>query len=123
MILKTMMSNFGHPRGFVGQIIGWAMAVENRERIHWAVSLLDVRPNNHILEIGFGPGVGIERLAAPARDGFIADIDSSDMMVQQASHRNASAVKSWHVELKQGSAEKLPYADQMFNKVLTINSL
>ena len=122
-MLKTFMSNFGHPRGLVGQIVGWTMAIENRERIYWAVSLLDVRPSDHILEIGFGPGVGIERLAAQAKDGLIAGIDISDVMVRQASRRNAAAVKAGRVELKQGSAEKLPYVDQRFDKVLAINSL
>jgi ubiquinone/menaquinone biosynthesis C-methylase UbiE len=123
MMLKTIRSNFGHPRGFVGQIVGWTLAIQNRERIHWAVSLLDVRPSDHILEIGFGPGVGIERLAAQARAGLVAGIDISDVMVRQASRRNAPAVKEGRVELKQGAAEKLSYADQQFDKVIAINSL
>ncbi len=122
-MLKIMMPDSGHPRGFVGQIVDLAMAVENQERIHWAVSLLEVRPNDHILEIGFGPGVGTERLAALAPDGFIAGVDSLDEVVRQASRRNAAAVMSGRVEMKQGSAENLPYADQVFDKVLAINTL
>jgi len=122
-MLKTIMSNFGHPRGLVGQVVGWTMALENRERIYWAISLLDVRPNDHVLEIGFGPGVGVERLAAQAKEGLVAGVDISDVMVRQASRRNAAAVKSGRVELQEGVAEKLSYDDQRFDKVLAINSL
>jgi ubiquinone/menaquinone biosynthesis C-methylase UbiE len=122
-MLKTIFSNFGHPRGVIGQLVGWTMAIENRERIHWAIGLLSVRPGDHILEIGFGPGVGIERLAALATAGLVAGIDPSDVMVRQAGRRNAGMVKAGRVELKQGAAEKLPYTDQQFDKVITINSL
>src|SRR5690606_2440298 len=107
----------------VGQVVGWTMALENRERIYWAISLLDVRPNDHVLEIGFGPGVGVERLAAQAKEGLVAGVDISDVMVRQASRRNAAAVKSGRVELQEGVAEKLSYDDQRFDKVLAINSL
>ena len=34
----------------------------NVERITWAITLLDVKPENNVLEIGFGPGVGIAML-------------------------------------------------------------
>jgi ubiquinone/menaquinone biosynthesis C-methylase UbiE len=82
-----------------------------------------VRPSDQILEIGFGPGVGIERLAAQAKNGLVAGIDISDVMVRQASRRNTATVKAARVELRQGTAEKLPYSDQRFDKVLAINSL
>ena len=121
-MLKTVLSNFRHPRGFIGQVTGWIMAIEDRERIAWTVRLLNVQPGDHILEIGFGPGVGIKRLAARTKAGFIAGVDPSDVMVGQASQRNAAALKTGRVALNLGVVERLPYGEQQFDKVFTINS-
>jgi len=44
-------------------------------------------------------------------------------MVEQARTRNVAAVQSGHVELQRGSAESLPFEDNHFDKVLTINSM
>jgi ubiquinone/menaquinone biosynthesis C-methylase UbiE len=97
------------------------MAVENRERIAWAVMLLGVQPADHVLEIGFGPGIAIERLASIVH--LVAGVDVSEVMVAQASRRNAAAIRAGRVDLTQGSAGNLPYLDQQFDRVLAINSL
>ena len=44
-------------------------------------------------------------------------------MVEQARTRNVAAVQSGHVELQRGSVESLPFEDNHFDKVLTINSM
>lgn len=121
--MNAIMSQFKQPRGLLGRLIGHVMAMENRERIEWAVKLLAVQPTDHILDIGFGPGISTKLLAAQASQGFVAGIDLSDVMVQQARWRNAADVRKGRVELQQGSVEKLPYPDARFDKVLAINSL
>jgi ubiquinone/menaquinone biosynthesis C-methylase UbiE len=117
------MSQFKQPHGWLGRLIGHVMVKQNRERIEWAVNLLAVQPTDHILDIGFGPGISTKLLAARATNGFVAGIDISDVMVQQAHWRNASDVRKGRVELQQGSVEKLPFPDARFDKVLAINSL
>ncbi len=39
------------------------MARTNRTSVAWVVKLLAVKPGDQVLEIGFGPGVGLELLA------------------------------------------------------------
>jgi ubiquinone/menaquinone biosynthesis C-methylase UbiE len=121
--MNAIMSQFKQPHGLLGRLIGHVMAVENRERIEWTVNLLAVQPTDHILDIGFGPGISTKLLAAQATKGLVAGIDISDVMVQQARGRNAAEVRQGRVELQQGTVEKLPYPDSMFDKVLVINSL
>ncbi len=55
---------FGNPHGALGNLAGFIMShrASNVERITWAITLLDVKPENNVLEIGFGPGVGIAML-------------------------------------------------------------
>jgi hypothetical protein len=44
-------------------------------------------------------------------------------MVEQARDRNAIAIKDTRVDLRRGSAESLPFAEDTFDKALAINSM
>jgi ubiquinone/menaquinone biosynthesis C-methylase UbiE len=86
------------------------------------IGLLEVRPQDRVLEVGFGPGVAIELLArVPARR--VVGVDPSTEMLEQAAVRNAAGVASGRVELQQGSVQRLPFADATFDKALAINSM
>ena len=99
------------------------MAGTNRKCAAWVIDLLDVQPNDKVLEIGFGPGVGIQLLASPAPAGYIAGVDRSKEMVAQATTRNKKAIESGRVDLRHGSVASLPFADNTFDKALAINSM
>jgi ubiquinone/menaquinone biosynthesis C-methylase UbiE len=104
---------------------GWLMAhrSSNRQRNLWAVSLLDVRPDDRVLEIGFGPGVAMAELSRRAPEGHVWGLDHSELMVRQAAKRNAEGVQRGQVELRLGSAENLPAFDKPFDKILAVNAL
>jgi len=86
----------------------------------WVFSLLDLKPDYRVLEIGFGPGTDIARASSAA--AFVAGVDHSEVMVQQATKRNAAAIKQGRVQLQLGTAAKLPYPDANFDRVFAINS-
>ena len=116
-------SQFSHPRGIVGWLAGQVMAYENRERITWAIEQLDIQPDDFLLEIGVGPGLGIERAAGKAYNGLAAGIDLSETMIGQARRRNARGIGEGHIELRQADVSNLPYEENSFDKVFAINSL
>ncbi|WP_437762171.1 class I SAM-dependent methyltransferase [Sorangium sp. So ce281] len=118
-----IVSQFGHPRGLVGRLVCAIMAWENRERNEWAVKQIDVQPTDHILEIGFGPGLAIRDMASLASRGLVAGVDPSEVVVREARKRNAGAIAAGRVELHQGSVAALPFGDASFDKVLAINSM
>lgn len=120
--MSYLESHFGNPRGFVGQVLGTLMAIKNKDRNDWGISLLDVQPNDYVLEIGFGPGAAIQQLSQLAAKGLVAGIDHSETMVQQASRRNATAIRQGRLELKHGSVANLPYEDNTFDKAYASNS-
>jgi hypothetical protein len=62
----VVFDTFGCPRGIWGAIGGWLMARMSVKLNVWAVSKLDVQPDDHILEIGFGPGVAVQEIAEQA---------------------------------------------------------
>jgi ubiquinone/menaquinone biosynthesis C-methylase UbiE len=88
-----------------------------------AVALLEVHPDSKVLEIGFGPGVAIQILAATASIGSVAGVDYSHEMVEQAKARNQKVTEAGLVQLQYGSVEQLPFADDTFDRALAINSL
>jgi ubiquinone/menaquinone biosynthesis C-methylase UbiE len=89
----------------------------------WVTELLEVGSNDTVLEIGFGPGVIIQRLSQLAPSGHVAGIDPSREMVEQGCARNASAIQDGRVDLRRGSVDSLPFDDRSFEKVLAINSM
>ena len=123
--MKALVTQFHQPHGIGGRAAGWVMAhrESNRKRNVWAAGLLEVQPEDRVLEIGFGPGIAIEAMARRATNGLVVGVDHSDVMVRQATRRNAAAVRAGRVELRLGSAEDLPEFDAPFDKILAVNSL
>ena len=115
-----VVKQFAKPTGAFGSLIGHAMAFKNRERSEWVASLLDLKSHERVLEIGFGPGTDIARASRAA--AFVAGVDHSEAMLRQASQRNRDAIRDGRVELKLGTAAKLPYPDAQFDCVFAINS-
>lgn len=122
-INEYIVSQFGNPRGWFGALVGHAMALKNRKRIAWAVSELDVRTSDHVLEIGFGPGVALKRIAALATRGRSAGVELSALMLAQASRRLAPEIAAGLVDLRHGSVSSLDFDDGSFDKVLAINTM
>ena len=118
-----MTKQFGNPSGVFGKFIGNGMARRNVYDAEWTVSLLNIQPHYHILEIGFGPGVSTQMASEKASQGFVAGIDHSRTMVQAASQRNAAAIRSGRMELKYGDVTSLSYPDQSFDIVFSLHSI
>jgi ubiquinone/menaquinone biosynthesis C-methylase UbiE len=117
------MRMFGHPKGILGRLGGVIMARVNRDAAAQIIELLNVRPDDKVLEIGFGPGVAIQLLLQRLPAGSVAGVDQSQEMVSQAAARNADALRNRSADLRYGSAERLPFADHTFDKALAINSM
>jgi ubiquinone/menaquinone biosynthesis C-methylase UbiE len=99
------------------------MARVNRGAAAQVIEMLDFHPDDKVLEVGFGPGVAIQLLLHRVPAGSVAGIDYSQEMVRQAAARNAAALRERRVDLRYGSVERLPFADETFDKALAINSM
>ncbi|WP_344936166.1 class I SAM-dependent methyltransferase [Sphaerisporangium flaviroseum] len=124
-MIRYLVGQAHHPRGIAGWAVGYMFAhrASNRQRNIWAVSLLDVRPTDRVLEIGFGPGVAIAEFAGRATRGHVFGIDHSQAMVRQAARRNAAAVRAHRVHLTHASVERLPSFGDPLDAILAVNSV
>jgi ubiquinone/menaquinone biosynthesis C-methylase UbiE len=113
----------GHPRGIVGRLLGEQMVRQHMPETTWTISLLNLRPEDQILELGFGAGKAIELVAAQITNGHVSGIDLSQEMVRAASRRNAQAIKAGQVALRLGDLTTLSFADNQFDKIFSIQTL
>jgi ubiquinone/menaquinone biosynthesis C-methylase UbiE len=120
---RLLLRMFGRPQGLLGRVGGLIMARLNKQCAAWVIDLLAIQPHDRVLEVGFGPGVGIALLAQAASAGCVAGVDASTEMVVQATARNRHAIQQGRVDVRHGTVECLPFADEPFDKALAINSM
>ena len=97
---STLMRMFGRPTGTLGKLGGMIMARSNAAFARCVINLLEVQPTDKVLEVGFGPGVGIQLLANSAPAGRVAGVDCSKEMLEQAKARNAEAIERGVFDLR-----------------------
>lgn len=122
-VQAILMRTFGRPRGLLGRLGGRIMAGANEGCGRWVAELLEVDRHASVLEVGFGSGVVVGYLAELAPDGYVAGIDASREMVEQAAARNAAAIDTGRVDLRHAEVAYLPFGDDRFDAALSINSL
>jgi ubiquinone/menaquinone biosynthesis C-methylase UbiE len=124
-VTAAARAQFGRPTGLWGIAAGLLMAhrTSNRRRNAWAVSLLDVRRDDRVLELGFGPGLAIRELSRIAAEGYVCGIDHSELMLRWARRRNADGLRRGVVDLRLGSVDELPAFDALFDKILAVNTM
>lgn len=119
--MNVLARQLRKPEGDFGKDVGKEMVEYNAGTIAFTFDCMHVQPTDRILEIGFGPGEAIAEAARLTPRGFVAGIDSSDVMLTMASERNHRALMQEQVELTLGSADDLPYGGNSFDKVFAVN--
>jgi ubiquinone/menaquinone biosynthesis C-methylase UbiE len=116
-------SQYRRPFGEVGRKVARDMARDHLPENLWTIAQLDPQASDHILEVGFGPGVAVEELLRRVTAGRVAGVDFSETMVSEAGRRNAEAIRAGRADLRYGEAEELPFSDASFDKAFSIHSI
>jgi SAM-dependent methyltransferase len=125
MYVDTLLrSQFGKPSGLFGALfMGPILNLSNARLVNAAVELLDPRPKDAVLDIGFGGGLSLLALAAKAPQAKVVGVDYSNEMVDAAARLVRDKKLDARVSVKWGDVAKLPFRAGTFHKVLTVNSL
>jgi len=105
------------------RLVAPIMARVNSDTEREAVAHLAPAPNEDVLVIGFGPGIGLRVLAGVITTGHIAGIDPSQVMHESARRRNRAACERGLIELRHGRADALPWPDRSFDSVIANNNI
>jgi len=119
---KVFGAQCRRPSGWLGWLMGPLMNWRHRPLSRWTIELMDIQPNSYILDIGCGGGMTIKEIARIANGGFVAGVDYSAIMVQQALKHNAAAVGVERVAVKRGDISNLPFEDASFDRACSIES-
>src|SRR5688572_10369111 len=93
-----MENMFCAPKGALGQLGGHLMS-QDRWLPTWVLDLLEVEPSDSVLEVGSGPGLGLQLAASRAYSGRVVGVDLSETMIEMAYRRNQDQIKADRVEL------------------------
>ena len=85
--------------------------------------IIDPKINDNILEIGFGSGKLIHEMAKTTTEGVVEGIDLSDTMLNHASKVNRQHISTGIVKLQKGECINLPYGNETFDKLCSVNTL
>lgn len=122
MSLRTAIGRqLRHPAGPGGWTIGQLMRLVNARPNALAIDALRLRTGDDVLELGCGPGHGLQLMAAIRGIGTIHGVDQSATMLAQARSRNRAAVLTGRIQLHQADFLRLPLPDASVDKVLAVN--
>lgn len=95
--------------------------MESHERFTWAAYMLEVQPTDHILEIGCGAGLLVEKIATLLTSGTVTAIDQSVPMITLAAKRNQLFMATGKVSLVVGNFSKATFPESAFDKIVAFN--
>src|SRR3954452_12390963 len=90
------------PMGILGWIIERLMNRRNAPMNAFDLDLLELRPSDEVLEIGFGGGVNLPTLIE--RSKFVGGVDPSPDVVRRASARFRETIRSGRAVFREGFA-------------------
>jgi SAM-dependent methyltransferase len=120
-MIRRFIGQFARPHGLLGRLAGRLMARMNPPANRRLLDLLAPGASDRLIEVGFGPGVGIA--LAAERAGFVAGVEVSDVMLRQARRHNRAAIRAGRVDLRLASATEIPFPDGSFTGAFSVNSL
>lgn len=123
ILKKTLAKQLGQPHGILGTVILRALNKKNTAIITETINLLDLKPNDTFLDIGFGGGLSFEIMENEYPDVKMHGLEISENALKRSKNKFKSAIKDNKLELKEGSVHRIPYPDNHFNHIISINTV
>jgi arsenite methyltransferase len=124
MFGRFMAAQLGNPSGLLGRLYLAPMWNKRNKALNdRAYEALGLRPDDRVLEVGFGGGYLLERMNAAVTDGFISGADHSRAMVSTCEKRFRPLIDKEKMVLRLASSDALPFQDATFNKICSVNSI
>jgi ubiquinone/menaquinone biosynthesis C-methylase UbiE len=120
---KYLSTQLGNPSRAFSILAAWLWNRRNQALNDAALEGLSLQPDDRVLEIGFGGGYLLERMATRVKEGRLAGADVSEAMVTRCTKRFAKRPETEKIDLRCAPVEVLPYPTGSFSKVCSVNSV
>jgi len=121
-IHKYIASQFGKPTGFCGKISAFFMNRLNQKLYKTVAEKLDIQETDAILDIGFGNGYLMHRLANKNPQKIYGVEISSDML-NAAARKNREKIEQGKMQLLLADVQNLPFENCSVDKAYSINTI
>ena len=121
--LKEMAAQLRRPKGDLGVQIGELMNKGNGRINYDALQILNAGNEDRILEVGMGNGYFVSEILEKNPKVNYTGCDISEEMVAEALKINERFVKNKQADFIKGNLNALPFAQDAFDKIITINTL
>ena len=121
-LLKSFFNQCARPEGSLGRAMLCFMNYTHAPLTNWGLKFVNVQDGWTMLDVGCGGGFTIRRLLKRSKDAQVYGIDISEESVTKARQVNAEVLDK-QVYVTQGSAEQLPYNDEMFDLVTAVETV
>jgi ubiquinone/menaquinone biosynthesis C-methylase UbiE len=121
MFRRIIASQFKRPTGLFGIFTSNLMIKGNRRNYDGLLKDLNIQPHDKILEIGYGPGIGINLIAEKCNSCIIHGIDFSKLMYKRATKLNERYTDNNRVKLLLGDFLKTKIDTNNYDKIFCIN--
>lgn len=111
------------PKGIAGHVIAILMNKHNATMNYFVIDHLQLQPGHKVLDIGFGGGATLPLLAEAVNHGKAWGLEISDAMLSSARWRYRLLIHDGQLELTKGVVDKMPYPDELFDRICTVNTL
>ena len=118
----TISGNPAKPQGEDGATMLKRMNESHSPVTCWALEHWQIAPEEELLDIGCGGGATLKRMGEKITTGHLTGIDYSPVSVKTSLKTNRQDVESGKMKVLEGSVEALPFADDGFDKIITVES-
>jgi len=123
-IQQFFASQLRKPHGWFGSLlVSRLLNRVNRQVIDATLTLLELSPQHHVLEIGFGGGSALLQLAKRLSSGLVSGVDFSSEMVRRAERKLRREIAAGRAQVQLGDVSHLPFPDATYDRVFTINTI
>lgn len=120
-LFRLLSSQYRFPTGLLGKYVGKKMDERNDRQSDWVISLLDLKPDDKILDIGFATGRVLKKIAKQVKPKILYGLDPSETMGQVAAEKLKEEISSGKAKLFKGYIENPPFSPNLFTKIFAVH--